>query len=158
MMRPLASRMRSRVTCDPKQPSTWWFPPCTSAAERDELCPGRDRHEPAARQEQVVDVVQRQAGLGAHQAALLVEGEDTIGERRAHHLAIARRRQRRVAVRATETPRQRAPVDDPLQVFRADLVRGHARVLAPARQHVGFHGVDSTITRVFCRRLRRCVS
>ena len=72
------------------------------AAERHELRARRDRREEAARQEEPVDLAQREPGLGAQHAGRRVEGEDAVGERRAGDLAIARRRQRRVAVGAAE--------------------------------------------------------
>ena len=94
--------------------------------------PGVDRREPAARQEQAVQVVQREAGLGAQHAGRRVEREDAIGERRAGDDRTARRRQRRVAVRAAEAARQHGVARDALEVLRAELARLHPGVVAPA--------------------------
>ena len=103
-------------------------------AHRDELRAGGDRHEPAARQEQPVNVAQRQAGLGAQQAGLRVPREDPVRQCRRRDLPIARRRQGRIAVRAAQPARERHPAGRSLEVLRAHFARRHDGRVAPSRQ------------------------
>ena len=84
-MRPSATRMLSPVTCAPKQPSTWWFLPCTSAATMPPSvtnCVPGETGVKKPRGRNMRELLEREAGLGAQQAGRRIEREDAIGERR----------------------------------------------------------------------------
>ena len=66
------------------------------ATNGDELGPGGHRHEPAAWQEQAVDVAQRQPRLGPHQPGLRVERQDPVCQQGRGDPMVARGRQGRI--------------------------------------------------------------
>ena len=76
------------------------------AAQRHLLGARRHRREPAAREQQPVQLAQREPRLGTQETARGIEGEDAVGEPRACELHAPGRRQRRVAVGPSEPARQ----------------------------------------------------
>jgi hypothetical protein len=102
------------------------------APERDELRPRRDRHEVAAREEDLEEAAQRQARLGAHHARLRVEREDAVGERGVDRDRLGGRGQRGVAVGASEPARERHAERGAPQVLGADLGAGNGNAAPTA--------------------------
>ncbi len=135
-MRPSATRRRSARTWRPKRAGHVVVLAVHvgrhHAAQGDELRARRDGAVEAARQQQPVHGPQRQAGLGAQDAGLRVEGRDAVGQRRRGHAALRRRRQRRVAVGARQAARQHGVAGQALEVLGALLVAGDGDQ-APAR-------------------------
>ena len=104
--------------------------------ERDELRPWRRADEPPAAQEQAVEFPQREAGLGAQQARARVPLQDPVGEPRADDLALRRRRQRRVAVRAPEPAAEHRAAGGLLEVLGQQLAPGHRQVAPPGQRRL----------------------
>ncbi len=109
------------------------------SAERDVLCAGRDRKEEAARNGEVEDLRERDAGFGGEEAGLGVEAEQAVHAGGDEELAVLE--QADVAVAAAHADGQRAvvhAVDDGGKValpVERDDVRAVGRVAAP-----GFEG------------------
>ena len=100
-------------------------------AERHESRAGRDRGEPAARQEHPVQLIERESSLGVQQPGGPIEGEGPIGERRRRNHRITPRRQRRISVGAAKPARQRHLFGNGDQIFRADFTSVDARNASP---------------------------
>ncbi len=102
------------------------------AAEGDELGAGGDGDEPAAREEEAVQLVERQPRLGPQHAGGRVEGQNSVGPHGGDDQRAAGRRQRRVAIAAPQPAKERH-VGGVEQIVRLDLLAGGEEP-APTRQ------------------------
>jgi hypothetical protein len=131
------------------------------AAQRDELGSRRDRRVEAAREEEPVERLHREARLRVQRARRRVEAEDAVRQQRRGHAVLGPRGQRRVAVRPAHAARERGPARHRLEVLRADLAAGD-RDAAPAlepRLRCGAQRPGSAATRGRRRSARpRCRS
>ena len=102
--------------------------------DRDELGAGRDRREPAARQEHRQNVGEAQSCLAVEPAGVAVEPQDAIGPRALHHEPARRRRHRGVPVGSAQTTRDhRLPVRRQPWLPGAVHPSASHRMTAPAR-------------------------
>src|ERR1019366_1764424 len=91
------------------------------AAEGHELRSRRDGREPAARNEDAIDLDEAQPRLCAHHPGRRVEPEDAIGHPRGGDLVVGAGGERRVAVRPPEPTRQRRALRELHEVFAQHL-------------------------------------
>ena len=108
------------------------------AAQGDELRARGHRREEAAGYQYRVQLIEAEAGLGAHDAAGGIEGQDAIGQPGIDHPVLGLRRQRRVTIGATEPAREHGAARGRLQVLGDELAPRQRRAAPAAQRRGGF--------------------